>query len=208
MHKALQSFDAWTKPGKEMFEFWVSFWPVAPAFGVEWRFADAMPRFTPRILELDEARADEATKPAAKEKAPRKKPASRKAAVKQAVEAVAAPVEAAAEVTAATTEAIVEAGIAAAEEVATGTVPPAGDGLPARPAALFDTAPEQVDDLKLIKGIGPGLEKQLNGLGVYTFKQIAGFSDDDLAWIDDNLTTFKGRCFRDDWVGQAKAQLG
>jgi hypothetical protein len=32
-------FDAWARPGKDAFEFWVSFFPTAPLFGVEWRFA-------------------------------------------------------------------------------------------------------------------------------------------------------------------------
>lgn len=61
------------------------------------------------------------------------------------------------------------------------------------------------DDLKKIKGIGPKLEEMLNGLGIYHFDQIAGFSDAELAWIDDNLQGFKGRATRDDWVSQARA---
>ena len=77
-----------------------------------------------------------------------------------------------------------------------------------RPATLMDRAPDAPSDLKLIKGIGPGLEKQLNGLGVYTFEQIAAFSSPDLEWVNENLTSFKGRCFRDDWIGQARALVG
>jgi predicted flap endonuclease-1-like 5' DNA nuclease len=69
-------------------------------------------------------------------------------------------------------------------------------------------APAEPDDLKMIRGIGPGLESKLNALGVYTFDQIASFSTDDLVWIDENLTAFKGRCFRDDWVGQARSLTG
>ncbi|HUS55365.1 MAG TPA: hypothetical protein VMY41_15350 [Thermohalobaculum sp.] len=38
--------------------------------------------------------------------------------------------------------------------------------------------------------------------------QIANFSKRDLTRIDKKLTAFKGRCFRDDWVGQAKAIVG
>ena len=77
-----------------------------------------------------------------------------------------------------------------------------------RPATLFDAPPAKVDDLKLVKGVGPKLEGMLNGLGIYTFEQIAGFSTAELQWVDDNLTSFKGRAFRDDWIAQAKSQLG
>ena len=53
-----------------------------------------------------------------------------------------------------------------------------------------------------ISGIGPKLEKVLNGLGVWTFAQIAGWSREEIAWVDDYLS-FKGRIGRDDWIGQA-----
>lgn len=59
------------------------------------------------------------------------------------------------------------------------------------------------DDLKRIKGVGPKLEAELNGLGITTFAQIAAFDDSDLERLDDALTAFKGRAVRDDWVGQA-----
>ncbi|MEL6465345.1 MAG: NADH-quinone oxidoreductase subunit E [Pseudomonadota bacterium] len=61
------------------------------------------------------------------------------------------------------------------------------------------------DDLKLIKGVGPGLEKELNAKGVYHFDQIASWSEDEVAWADQHLVRFKGRVSRDDWVTQAKA---
>lgn len=61
------------------------------------------------------------------------------------------------------------------------------------------------DDLKLITGIGPKLEEQLNQRGVWHFDQIAGWGRDEIAWIDDNLEGFRGRIERDDWVGQARA---
>lgn len=68
---------------------------------------------------------------------------------------------------------------------------------------LYDTAPDQTDDLKRIKGVGPGLEKTLNELGIYTFAQIAAWTAEDVAWVDGNLK-FKGRIERDDWMSQAK----
>jgi small subunit ribosomal protein S2 len=68
---------------------------------------------------------------------------------------------------------------------------------------LFAEAPEKVDDLKQITGVGPALEEKLNKLGVYTLAQIASWTPDQIAWIDDSLS-FKGRVERDDWVGQAE----
>ena len=61
------------------------------------------------------------------------------------------------------------------------------------------------DDLKAISGIGPKLEKQLNGMGITHYAQIAAFTAKDLAWVDEQIGAFKGRPKRDDWVGQAKA---
>ena len=43
------------------------------------------------------------------------------------------------------------------------------------------------DDLKMIKGVGPKLEKLLNTLGFYHFDQIAKWSAEELSWVDDNL---------------------
>jgi len=63
---------------------------------------------------------------------------------------------------------------------------------------------EEKDDLKLIKGIGPFIEKKLNALGIYTFKQIANFNDEDKDIVNEAIEFFSGRVKRDDWVGQAK----
>ena len=60
------------------------------------------------------------------------------------------------------------------------------------------------DDLKLIKGVGPKLEKLLNTLGFYHFDQIAKWSAKELSWADDNIEGFKGRASRDNWVEQAR----
>lgn len=68
---------------------------------------------------------------------------------------------------------------------------------------VFIDAPEQIDDLKRIKGIGGVLEKTLNELGVYQFGQIASWDDENAAWVD-NFLSFSGRIDREDWIGQAK----
>ena len=60
------------------------------------------------------------------------------------------------------------------------------------------------DDLKVIEGIGPALEKTVNGLGFYHFDQIAAWTEADVALVDAEMKTFKGRITRDKWVAQAK----
>ncbi|MBZ9797999.1 NADH-ubiquinone dehydrogenase [Mesorhizobium sp. ES1-4] len=64
--------------------------------------------------------------------------------------------------------------------------------------------PAEPSDLKAISGIGPKLETVLNGLGIWTFAQIAAWSPQEIAWVDDYLS-FKGRIGRDDWTAQAAA---
>lgn len=71
-----------------------------------------------------------------------------------------------------------------------------------KPAAL--EKPAVPDDLKTISGIGPKLEQVLNGLGIWTYGQVAAWSPEEIAWVDDMLG-FRGRIGRDDWVGQATA---
>lgn len=59
------------------------------------------------------------------------------------------------------------------------------------------------DDLTRIKGVGPFIEKKLNGLGIYTFKQIGGFTDDTIERVTEAIEFFPGRIQRDNWVSQA-----
>lgn len=87
---------------------------------------------------------------------------------------------------------------AVAEPAAAPATPDEGD----KPA-LLDAPEGEADDLKLIKGVGPKLEEKLNALGVWHFRQIAGWSAAEVAWVDDQLS-FRGRIMRDDWIGQAK----
>ena len=61
------------------------------------------------------------------------------------------------------------------------------------------------DDLKLIVGIGPVLERMLHSLGVMTFRQIARWTDREVAEFDAKLPEFPGRIVRDQWVTQARA---
>lgn len=74
---------------------------------------------------------------------------------------------------------------------------------PAKKAAPKKAA-AGADDMKMIKGVGPGIEKKLHDAGVTSFAQIAGWGASDVAEMDDKLN-FRGRIERDDWVTQAKA---
>lgn len=67
--------------------------------------------------------------------------------------------------------------------------------------------PGNPDDLKRISGIGPKLEQVLNGLGVWTFAQVAGWTAEEIAWMDDYLA-FGGRIERDGWLKQAAELRG
>lgn len=68
--------------------------------------------------------------------------------------------------------------------------------------ALFAVPAGAADDLKKISGVGPVLEKKLNALGITTFAQVAAFTAEDIAKVDDALS-FKGRIDRDNWLEQA-----
>ena len=61
------------------------------------------------------------------------------------------------------------------------------------------------DDLKLIVGVGPVLERMLQQLGVATYRQIARWSERDIDEFNAKLQEFPGRIRRDAWVTQARA---
>lgn len=62
------------------------------------------------------------------------------------------------------------------------------------------------DDLTKITGIGPRIAEVLNGLGIYTFAQIADWKPENATWIENHLS-FKGRVGRENWVQQSKDLL-
>jgi predicted flap endonuclease-1-like 5' DNA nuclease len=71
------------------------------------------------------------------------------------------------------------------------------------PSTLF--GPGAPDDLRLIVGIGPVLERMLHQLGVTTFRQVAFWSERDIDEFDARLHEFPGRIRRDEWVTQARS---
>jgi large subunit ribosomal protein L21 len=76
---------------------------------------------------------------------------------------------------------------------------------PVKKAAVkkADTSPVGGDDLSKLTGVGPVLVKKLVEAGVTSFAQIAAWSVEDIAAIDEKLN-LKGRVERDDWIAQAK----
>jgi len=74
------------------------------------------------------------------------------------------------------------------------------------PAAQDNRANEHdvADDLKMIKGIGPSIEKTLRGLGIVRFHQIAEMSEYDIDRVAQQLRGFRSRIYREDWIGQAR----
>ncbi|KEO51549.1 hypothetical protein [Thioclava pacifica] len=82
--------------------------------------------------------------------------------------------------------------------------PAAAEGEGKKPRGLKQPRKAGADDLKKIEGIGPKLEEVLNGWGVWHYDQIAKWGPEEVAYADQNVPRFKGRCSRDKWVAQAK----
>jgi predicted flap endonuclease-1-like 5' DNA nuclease len=202
------------KQDESFFAYWISFWPTAPFFGVAWRFEKMAPFagfYAPSSVIAGMARASAAEAAKAAEEAV------------EAVEDAAEIVVEAAEVETAeveTAEVGSEAVEAAPSALDLGTPEAPAEAAPAtemehapeaaptvewpRPAGLLDQAPLLVDDLKLIKGVGPKLEQILNDLGVYTFAQIAAFGPDDCAWVEAQVAAARARPLPVDWAEQAR----
>ena len=68
---------------------------------------------------------------------------------------------------------------------------------------IYASAPVEVDDLKKVSGLGPVLEEKLNEFGIYTYKQITDWSEENIAEFDE-LLSLKGRIEQDNWLDQAQ----
>lgn len=85
--------------------------------------------------------------------------------------------------------------------------PAAKKEAPAKAAAKpAETKSDIVDDVSLIGGVGPALQKKLEGVGITSLKQIAKLSAKKMADIDEELK-LGGRTEREEWVEQAKELL-
>lgn len=90
----------------------------------------------------------------------------------------------------------------AAAAVAVAAKPAKKAAAPKKEAAPKAKASTDGDDLTQISGVGPVIVKKLHALGVTTFAQIAAWTPEDVAEMDEKLS-FKGRIDRDNWLEQA-----
>jgi predicted flap endonuclease-1-like 5' DNA nuclease len=74
---------------------------------------------------------------------------------------------------------------------------------PNKPRGITQARGGKADDLQRISGIGPKNEKILHSLGIYHFDQMAGWTPDEIEWVDSRLN-FNGRILREEWPRQAK----
>jgi len=75
------------------------------------------------------------------------------------------------------------------------------------PRGLLAERPDDADDLKRLKGVGPAIERKLNAAGLYTFRQLAALSEADVSWLAQQIRTSSSRIARDRWIEQAEALI-
>lgn len=133
-----------------------------------------------------------------------KKLAESEVAATEAVSHLSATAEAAVDKASAAAAGVASAAKAATSAVA-GLVGFDGEEVTQSPryGVVYGSRPGNADDLQGIDGIGPSTEKSLNEIGVYRFKQIAGWNDDVITGVSDDLSL--GARVRDEsWVPQAR----
>jgi len=185
--KTPDSMAIWPKNASDLFKFWISLWPVAPLFGVKWRFAGTVSKSVPGMMFGDSSSASPksaamlATPPPPKPGMP---------------------------------ETNIDTTAEDAVEVKAAMEPPTAQSAAPEPAATEPAATEPAEaaagdnELTRVKGIGPAVAKQLNDVGITRLAELASLTDDQVAALDAGLPGIKGRCSREDWVGQAKALVG
>lgn len=100
--------------------------------------------------------------------------------------------------------AVPPAGAPVSQETAMPTASSQGEPLvAARPAGIAAARNGMPDNLQRISGVGPQNEKTLHSLGFFHFDQIAGWTPEEVAWVDDHLN-FGGRIEREEWINQAR----
>ena len=92
-------------------------------------------------------------------------------------------------------------------EVAAAAPATAAAAAPVALAAVGGAA-AAIDDsnLSLISGVGPTIEKKLRAAGITGWSQIAAWTEEDIARVDEELA-LRGRAKREEWVEQAKELL-
>jgi predicted flap endonuclease-1-like 5' DNA nuclease len=96
----------------------------------------------------------------------------------------------------------------------TGAIPIVADS-PFAPHSARDLMPEIAvrtaggltpphDDLVRIHGVGPKIAALLTSMGITSFRQVARFTPQDVATVNEALDVFPGRIERDDWISSAR----
>jgi NADH-quinone oxidoreductase subunit E len=67
---------------------------------------------------------------------------------------------------------------------------------------LFEAPEGKKDDLTLIMGIGPAIEKTLNAMGITTYRQVADLTESQIEDVETEAG-FRGRVSRNNWLHQA-----
>lgn len=75
--------------------------------------------------------------------------------------------------------------------------------LDAKLGLVYKAPPSKPDDLTKLKGIARVLEQRLHEFGIYTYEQIASWTEDHIKELSSRLA-FKDRIHREKWVEQAK----
>lgn len=87
-----------------------------------------------------------------------------------------------------------------AEAKAVGSAGPVG----VKPELLTAPRGGQADDLGLIWGVGEKLAEKLHAMGIWHFDQIAKWTEEHIAWFENEVPGFKGRVVRDKWIEQCQ----
>jgi predicted flap endonuclease-1-like 5' DNA nuclease len=72
-----------------------------------------------------------------------------------------------------------------------------------RPKGISAARGGKADKLQRISGVGPKNEKVLHNLGFFHFDQIAAWTAEEIAWVDDHLK-FNGHIKREEWTKQCR----
>ncbi|MGH1538760.1 MAG: hypothetical protein ACRBDX_12070 [Gammaproteobacteria bacterium] len=89
-------------------------------------------------------------------------------------------------------------------KAATKTASKPAAGLKAPAKGLNIAAASVKDDLQVVKGIGPVMERKLNDFGVYSYEQLGRLKGADIETLATTLGSFPDRIDRDKWVSQSK----
>jgi NADH-quinone oxidoreductase subunit E len=72
-------------------------------------------------------------------------------------------------------------------------------------AGFLEKPEGPMDDLTKISGIDPQTQSLLNDMGLYHFRQLLAWTDEDRKWVETRLPRFKGKTA--DWMRDAQALL-